>query len=168
MKPCSASAILPLVAVAVLALSSLITGCPSAREGRPVARCVDDCNARASSRCDEGACERGCKFILDRIVEREDRPVVTCVAAASSCVDETWAYCAVRVGVHADGGPPNAAPRGAETEGEANDEKPEKPEPAEKKSDKPEQTDAGKPGKLDKPVKSSPAKPSKSKSRVDA
>lgn len=170
MKPCSASAVLPLVAVAVLAASSVMTGCPSAREGRPIARCIDDCNARASSRCDEGACERGCKFILDRIVEREDRPVVTCVGAASSCGDETWASCAARVGVHADGGPPNMAPRGADPEGEASDDAPEKPEPAEKKADKAVKVDAGKPDKPAKlaPAKTPPLKPSKTKSTVDA
>lgn len=95
---------LPAIAVALAA-------CPPARpQGSPEARCFDDCNARASSPCNEHDCERGCRFVLDRLVEREDHNVVTCVASAKTCGDDTWANCAVRVGIHVDGGPPVPPP----------------------------------------------------------
>lgn len=95
--------------LAALVLPLLAMACPPAVDGRPEGRCFADCEARAK-RCADHECARGCRFVIDRIVEREDQRVVACVAAASTCGDDTWAHCAVRVGVHADGGPPNPAP----------------------------------------------------------
>jgi hypothetical protein len=76
-------------------------------QGRPEVQCKDACTARASNRCSESECERGCRFILDRLIEHEGSQVVSCIAAGKgACDDQAWAECAVRVGAHADGGPP--------------------------------------------------------------
>lgn len=166
MKASFASALVPVVALCGIALlSAASTGCPSPRDGRPVARCFDDCRARASARCEEQDCDRGCKFILDRVVEREDAPVIACVAAASACGDEVWANCASRVGIHLDGGPPlppslSDEPGSAGGEADSLDDepakKPEKPatEPPVDKTDKPKTP----PAKPAKPVKASKPK----------
>jgi hypothetical protein len=57
------------------------------------------------SHCDRIACGRGCNLVLDRLIERERGRVFTCVNAAKSCADSTWATCATRVGNYVDGGP---------------------------------------------------------------
>ncbi len=78
---------------------------------RPVDACVSKCNARLSRQCSEGECTRGCEFILDRLVENEGDPVLSCVGRfPRGCGDPAWAECATRVGVHADGGPPAPPP----------------------------------------------------------
>jgi hypothetical protein len=76
----------------------------------PEEKCQQACNARVS-KCNESGCERGCRFILDRLVEREGNNVLACVAKAPGvCEDRLWADCAARVGPHVDGGPPPPAP----------------------------------------------------------
>ena len=83
---------------------------------KPVDACRRSCVARAKRQCTEQQCERGCEFILDRLVEREGDHVIACVAASPRrCTDVVWADCAAKVGVHADGGPP-APPPPAEEE----------------------------------------------------
>jgi hypothetical protein len=89
-----------LAAVAVAALA----GCPEPRD-RPDVRCADACQKRIVG-CSEHQCQRGCAFVLDRLVEHEQDTVLSCVAKAKKCEDEQWAGCAARVGAHADGGPP--------------------------------------------------------------
>ncbi len=100
-----------LVALSLVALgTALVLACSPVLDARQEARCYGACQARAARVCSDADCERGCRFIIDRIVEREDHRVVGCVAAATSCGDEAWAMCAARVGVHADGGPPVPPP----------------------------------------------------------
>jgi hypothetical protein len=77
----------------------------------PEATCAAACRARAS-RCTRHQCARGCNLVLDRLVEHEGEHVIACVGrATSSCDDATWADCATRIGVYADGGPPAPPPR---------------------------------------------------------
>lgn len=98
------------LAVAVLAP---MAGCGRALEpaNRPVDGCVRSCQRRASRQCSLAECERGCEFIIDRIVEKEGDNVLACVARNQRrCSDVVWADCAARVGVHADGGPPPPPP----------------------------------------------------------
>ena len=76
--------------------------------GYPETGCNAQCNARATQ-CSEDDCERGCRFVLDRLVEHEGPNVVACVSKTIptlGCGDPIWAECAARVGMHADGGPP--------------------------------------------------------------
>ncbi len=74
---------------------------------RVVESCEAKCNRQISRECSEAECNRGCEFILDRLVERETDNVLACVAKrARRCTDVVWAECAARIGVHADGGPP--------------------------------------------------------------
>ena len=78
---------------------------------RPVDGCVRSCKARMSRQCSEAECERGCEFILDRILEKESDNVMACIARTPRrCSDVVWADCATRIGIHADGGPPEAPP----------------------------------------------------------
>ena len=85
-----------------LLLLFLLVGCKETVA--PEAHCTEKCTARA--KCSERECSRGCAFILDRIVEREDDNVLACIAnAKGACDDPAWADCAARIGVHADGGP---------------------------------------------------------------
>lgn len=71
----------------------------------PIARCDRAC-ADVAKHCSWSECRRGCEFILDRLVEREDGNVVRCVGRRKpTCGDRVWAYCAARVGAFADGGP---------------------------------------------------------------
>lgn len=78
---------------------------------KPIDTCVRACKARASRSCSDGECMRGCEFVLDRLVEREGENVIACVARTPRrCTDTVWADCAVKVGVHADGGPPPPLP----------------------------------------------------------
>ena len=98
-------------AFVLLALSAVVACHVVAPPNRPVQSCIDRCVNVASKVCDEHACERGCQFILDRLVEREGDNVVSCVASmAKACDDRTWAHCAVHLGAHKDGGPPAPAP----------------------------------------------------------
>ena len=74
---------------------------------RPLDRCRASCLAKTKQSCSEDECERGCEFIIDRLVEREGENVVACVAKhPRRCNDVVWADCATHVGPHADGGPP--------------------------------------------------------------
>jgi hypothetical protein len=78
---------------------------------RPEARCHQACLSRAGAKCTEEACVRGCRFVLDRLIEREGDNVVGCVARnKGGCADPVWAECAARVGRLADGGPPGPPP----------------------------------------------------------
>ena len=78
---------------------------------KPMDTCKRDCATIAPRSCSEQECERGCEFILDRIVERESKNVLACVARIPRrCTDVVWADCASRVGFHADGGPPAPPP----------------------------------------------------------
>jgi hypothetical protein len=90
--------------VRALAFAVLLVACKGA--DAPEARCEDKCTAKVASNCSSKQCARGCAFILDRIVEREDDNVLACVGKAKGCDDPTWAECAVAVGVHASGAPP--------------------------------------------------------------
>jgi hypothetical protein len=63
-----------------------------------------------AARCSDPQCARGCNLVLDRLVENEGGHVLACVETSSSCDDRTWAACATRIGVHADGGPPAPPP----------------------------------------------------------
>jgi hypothetical protein len=48
---------------------------------------------------------------VDRLVEGEGNRVLACIEASTdSCGDQAWARCAVRIGPHADGGPPAPEP----------------------------------------------------------
>ena len=89
---------------AVLTLVALLASCKGA--ATPEAKCTDKCVAKTASRCSDKECSRGCAFILDRIVEREDDNVLACVSTAKSCDDPAWAECAAAIGVHASGAPP--------------------------------------------------------------
>lgn len=109
---CARGCLSALAAAAVLFSSVQPTGCriyePS---NRPLDACRHSCSKNAARECTESECERGCEFILDRLVEREGEGVIACVAAsARRCTDVVWADCAVHVGYHADGGPPGPLP----------------------------------------------------------
>jgi len=99
MKPVAAALFVSIVALAALA------GCPMEPHDRPDVACADACEKRMIG-CTKHDCQRGCAFVLDRLVEHEQDAVLTCVANAGKCEDEQWAGCAARVGPHADGGPP--------------------------------------------------------------
>jgi hypothetical protein len=105
------------VTVAVLLL--VVPACNSkAPPSGPEAICAQACQARVHD-CDSAACGRGCNLVLDRLAEGEGEHVIACVAKNKdhACNDRTWAYCAARVGIHADGGPPPpAAPSDEEDE----------------------------------------------------
>lgn len=78
---------------------------------RPLDACRRSCEQRAKQQCTAAMCERGCEFIIDRIVEGEGENVIRCVASGPRrCTDVVWADCAARVGPHADGGPPGPPP----------------------------------------------------------
>jgi hypothetical protein len=78
---------------------------------KPVDACIHACQTRASRQCAPTECERGCEFILDRLVEKETDTVVACVAKLPRrCTDLVWADCAAQVGPHIDGGPPAPPP----------------------------------------------------------
>lgn len=101
-----------LVAIALAISAIALVGCPSAvaPEGMHEEACARDCQARAKS-CDEVACDRGCRFVIDRLVEHQGKNVVSCVAKASACDDPVWADCAAKIGPHLDGGPPAPPPK---------------------------------------------------------
>jgi hypothetical protein len=87
-------------AVLILLLAS------ACRAEVPEVKCSDKCDAKVASRCSHDECARGCAFILDRIVEREDDNVLACMAGGKACDDPAWADCASKIGVHATGAPP--------------------------------------------------------------
>jgi hypothetical protein len=96
---------------AVVAVLGIACGRTFEPSNKPVDGCIRICNARASHSCSESECQRGCEFILDRILEKEGENVIACVARRPRrCTDVVWADCATRIGVHADGGPPPPGP----------------------------------------------------------
>jgi hypothetical protein len=108
-----------LVRLAFVLLAGLpIASIPLAGCGRPIEpanrtldTCVRTCRQRAERQCSLSECERGCEFVLDRIIEKESDNVIACVARhARRCTDVVWADCAARIGAHADGGPPAPLP----------------------------------------------------------
>lgn len=99
-----------MVALAIVAAAP--TGCRAVEPAnKPLEGCRRTCEQKASRQCTDRECERGCEFILDRLVEREGDNVIACVASSQRrCTDVVWADCAARVGPHADGGPPGPPP----------------------------------------------------------
>ena len=91
------------VLVSLIAVVSL-AGCPQEPRERPDVACADVCKKRIVG-CTEHDCERGCAFVIDRLVEHEQETVLHCMETSQGCADKEWADCAVRVGVHVDGGP---------------------------------------------------------------
>lgn len=79
---------------------------------KPEATCVKACGDRASQKCTDTDCRRGCRLALDRMIEKEGDRVITCVAGAKNrrCDEFTWADCTAAIGVHVDGGPPAPKP----------------------------------------------------------
>jgi hypothetical protein len=73
---------------------------------------VKACRDRASERCTDRECRRGCRLALDRLLEHEGEHVLSCIAGAKDrkCDDVSWAACTAMVGPHADGGPPAPPP----------------------------------------------------------
>ena len=104
--------VLPAVVLSAVSLAAL-AACGRALEpsNKPIDNCIAACEKKAARQCSSDECARGCEFILDRLVEREGDTVLACVGrSARRCSDVVWADCAVRVGVHADGGPPAPPP----------------------------------------------------------
>jgi hypothetical protein len=92
------------VSVLAVALCGVLCGCPTEPRERPDVVCSDACKQRLVA-CNEHQCERGCAFVIDRLVEHEQPTILTCMMKARDCEDPSWAGCAVKVGVYADGGP---------------------------------------------------------------
>lgn len=82
---------------------------------KPEDTCIKACRDRASQKCTDGECRKGCRLALDRIIEHEGDHVLKCVAETKTirCDDSAWAECSAKIGVHVDGGPP-APPPGKE------------------------------------------------------
>lgn len=96
------------LAFSLVCLTVILAACLEPKN-RPEVRCADACEVQAKARCSDTECERGCLFVLDRLVEREQSTVLDCVSSGKGpCDDGAWADCAARVGPHVDGGP--AAP----------------------------------------------------------
>ena len=83
----------------------------------PEVRCTEACKARVHG-CEDWQCARGCRFVLDRLVEREEAAVLACVArtAKNQCSDQAFADCASRTGPLLDGGPAPPKPPSDEDE----------------------------------------------------
>lgn len=95
----------------VVALAPAACGRALEPENKRVDTCVRSCEERLDRACSSSECRRGCEFILDRLVEKEQDNVLACVGRTSRrCSDVVWADCATRIGVHADGGPPAPPP----------------------------------------------------------
>ncbi len=77
--------------------------------GRPEEACQISCHERDKN-CKEAECERGCLFVLDRLVNLEGNRIIDCVAKRKLCDDRSWAECAARTGPFTDGGPPGPPP----------------------------------------------------------
>jgi hypothetical protein len=90
-------------------LASALAGCPGEARERPDVACSDVCKKRILG-CSPHECERGCAFVIDRLVEHQQEPVLHCMEMTPGCGDKQWADCAVHIGVHADGGPDVPAP----------------------------------------------------------
>lgn len=88
-------------ALAFVALA--LSACPEPKT--PESVCSAKCEKDLAPKCDDKACERGCLFVLDRLVENEGDNVLACMKSAKECDDKAWADCAARIGVHADSGP---------------------------------------------------------------
>lgn len=89
---------------ASVAVAAVLAGCPQEPRERPDVACADVCKKRIVG-CTAHECERGCAFVLDRLVEHEQETVLHCVETSQGCDDKHWGECAVRVGPHVDGGP---------------------------------------------------------------
>ncbi len=92
----------PFVFAFVIAAFTL--GCPQEPRERPDVVCADACVKRIVG-CTPKECERGCAFVIDRLVEHEQDTVLSCVERGAACADANWAECAAKVGPHVDGGP---------------------------------------------------------------
>jgi hypothetical protein len=91
-------------------LIALLVACQGSSTPRtPEETCRAVCATRVSA-CDRDGCERGCNFVLDRLIENQLDPILACMSGGGSCEDKAWARCSVRVGPHADGGPPAPPP----------------------------------------------------------
>jgi len=95
--------------VVVGTLALVTSACRPLRAARPLQRCEDRCQREVSA-CDEEACARGCRTLVDREVEGVAPAVFRCVSEAKECSERAFARCAVRQGIHADGGPPVPPP----------------------------------------------------------
>ena len=103
--------------LAAIAVAAAGTACNSNAPPRgPEETCAKACEVR-DVQCTSEECWRGCNLVLDRLAEHEGDRVIACVASATNdashaprCDDRLWARCAVRVGPHADGGPPAPPP----------------------------------------------------------
>jgi hypothetical protein len=90
--------------VSFILVSIVVIACiPEPRE-RPDIACADACKAH-KNKCDEHECERGCAFVIDRLVEHQQTEILACVEQANACDDPVWAECGAKIGAHADGGP---------------------------------------------------------------
>ncbi len=103
--------------MASVAVAGSVAACQAfSPPAKPESTCIQGCLARAPGRCNETQCRRGCRLSLDRLIEHEGEHVLACIASSKeACSDDLWAYCAARIGVHADGGPP-APPKPEEEE----------------------------------------------------
>jgi hypothetical protein len=99
------------IAAAMTLGACLQHGTPAVATPGPEEDCADACRAHAPG-CSDAACARGCRVAMDRLVEREQRAVIACVARASktTCDDMTFAECAARSGPYVNGGPPPPKP----------------------------------------------------------
>ncbi|HEY2518291.1 MAG TPA: hypothetical protein VGI39_45795 [Polyangiaceae bacterium] len=100
-----------------LALSAPLAACNAISPvPGPEVRCTEACKARVRG-CEDWQCARGCRFMLDRLVEHEEPTVLACVARAKNrCDDQTFADCASRAGPLVDGGPAPPKPPSEEDE----------------------------------------------------
>jgi hypothetical protein len=92
-----------------LSIAFALAGCPGEPTERPDVACSDVCKKRILG-CSPHECERGCAFVIDRLVEHQQEPVLHCMEMSQGCADKQWADCAVHIGVHADGGPDVPSP----------------------------------------------------------
>jgi hypothetical protein len=101
------AALAPLLATLALACAACQAESPPRG---PEEVCARACSAKATH-CSRHECARGCNLVIDRLAENEGDTVLACVGAVRDrCDDRTWAACAVRLGPHADGGPPAPPP----------------------------------------------------------
>jgi hypothetical protein len=99
------------VALALVGALALFACIPEHPAPGPEARCADACTSGVHA-CTPAQCARGCRLVLDKLVEHEGSRVVACLARSTAtrpCDDMTFAECAARTGPYADGGP--APPR---------------------------------------------------------
>ena len=94
-----------------LAALLLLPACQAESAPRGLeATCSKGCTAIASQ-CTPHQCVRGCNLVMDRLAENEGGNVLACIASKhDACDDRAWAWCATRIGPHADGGPPPPPP----------------------------------------------------------